>query len=382
MLRENKTAHALVCSFALALSVAGAAQAQRSGYTQEVSLSEGTVLRAELKDRLSSVDSRPGDRFTATIRADQDGSGLPSGTEVTGLVRSVRKASDRQPGTIDVTFETLRLPGGRSYPITANLTSLDAENVRRTADGRLESRGSSSKSNTKFIGYGAGAGAIIGALSGGDLLMSGLLGAAAGYLYGQLNKDKQRNGRYSDVDMKAGTEFGVELSRQVVVAGAGDRVGGYRGGYRRPGDPSSGYDTRDSRYDSRTSRNDDRTRDSDIRVFVNDRDVRFAGSRPFISGGRVMVPLAPVLDATGYRHRYDSRSREVTVIGDRGDTRLVVGDNSAFVDGRRVRLDTPAQLVDGVLYVPTQFLEEATDLRADWDADSRTLRITGRSRAL
>lgn len=382
MLGESTTTRALVWSFALALSLAGAAQAQRSGYARQVSLPQGTVLRAELKDRLSSLDSRPGERFTATIRSDQDGSGLPSGTEVTGQVRSVRKASERQPGTIDVDFETVRLPDGRSYPITASLASLDSDSVRRTAAGRLESRGRSSKTNTKFIGYGAGAGAIIGALSGGDLLTSALLGAAAGYLYGQLNKDKQRNGRYSDVDMKAGTEFGVELNRQLVVAGGGGRVGGYRQGYNRPGERSNGYDTRDSRYDSRVSRYDDRTRDTDIRVFVNERDVRFGGSRPFISGGRVMLPLAPVLDATGYRHRYDSRTREVTVNGDRGDTRLVVGEYTAWAAGQRVRLDAPAQLVDGVLYVPAQFLEEATDLRADWDADSRTLRITGRSRAL
>jgi hypothetical protein len=182
MLMESKTARALVWSSALALSLTGAAHAQRSGYTQQVSLPEGTVLRAELNDRLSSVDSRPGDRFTGTIREDRDSGGLPVGTEVIGQVKSVRRASDRQPGTIDVDFQTLRLPNGRSYPITASLTSLDANSIRRTADGRLESRGSSSKDRTKFIGYGAGAGAIIGALSGGDLLTSALLGAAAGYL--------------------------------------------------------------------------------------------------------------------------------------------------------------------------------------------------------
>lgn len=380
MLIESKTARALVWSSALALSLSGGAQAQRSGYAQQVSLPQGTVLRAELKDTLSSIDSRPGDRFTATIQADRDGAGLPIGTEVIGQVKSVRRASERQPGTIDVDFQTLRLPNGRSYPITASLASLDANSVRRTADGRLESRGSSSKDKTKFIGYGAGAGAIIGALGGGDLLTSALLGAAAGFLYGQLNKDKQQSGRYSDVSLKSGTEFGVELNQRLVVADALDRSGVDGNRYRRPVDRT---DSRpDSRYDSRYNRNDDRTAQSDIRVTMNDRDVRFGNSRPFVSGGRVMVPLTAVLDATGYRHRYDTRAREVTVTGDRGDARLVVGQPYAWVDGERVRLDAPAQLIDGVLYVPTQFLEEATDIRSDWDADRRTLRLTGRSRAL
>jgi hypothetical protein len=71
----------------------------------------------------------------------------------------------------------------------------------------------------------------------------------------------------------------------------------------------------------------------------------------------------------------------VTVYGDRGDSRLVIGDYSAWVDGRRVRLDAPAQRIDGVVYVPVQFLEEATDIRAFWNADDRTLTLTTRQRA-
>jgi len=69
------------------------------------------------------------------------------------------------------------------------------------------------------------------------------------------------------------------------------------------------------------------------------------------------------------------------VYGSRGDSRLTIGDNFAMVDGRRVRLDTPAQRIDGVIYVPAQFLEDATDIRTDWDADQRILRLTTRSRA-
>jgi hypothetical protein len=253
MWRKSRTAAALAWSSALAISLAGAAQAQRSSYTQRVSLPEGTVLRAELKDTLSSLNSQPGDSFTATIQSDRDGSGLPSGTEVIGQVRTVRRASDRQPGIIDVDFRTLRTPDGRSYPITGSLTSLDSKNVRRTADGRLEARSSSSsKDRTKFIGYGAGAGAIIGALSGGDLLTSGLLGAAAGFLYGELTKDKQRNGQYSDVSLKSGTEFGVALDRPLTMTVATDRYGATSDRYTR---------TDDRYYNGRTSGASDRYRD-------------------------------------------------------------------------------------------------------------------------
>src|SRR5262249_17775153 len=113
----SKAARALALSSALAVSLSSMASAQRYGYGRQVSLPQGTVLRAELNDRLSSLDNRPGDRFTGSIRSDRDSAGLPTGTDIIGRVVSVQKATDRQPGQVDVEFTALRTPGGRNYPI-------------------------------------------------------------------------------------------------------------------------------------------------------------------------------------------------------------------------------------------------------------------------
>jgi hypothetical protein len=293
---QSKMARTLLCSSVLALSLSSMAQAQRSGYsTRQVSLPEGTVVRAELNDRLSSVDSHPGDRFRATIRSDQDNPGLPSGTQVEGQVTSVRRASDKEPGTVDVDFTTLRTPDGRTYPITASLTSLDSDSVRRNASGRLEARGrSSSRDKTKFIGYGAGAGALIGALSHGNLLTSAILGAAGGYLYGQLNKDKaQHDGRYSDVNLKAGTEFGVRMDRDLVAA--------------LPYDRNAAYDTRNSRYSDQNPRySDQNPRNSDQNPRYDDRRTG-SYNRARADDIRVMVMTATCASArTGRSCREDA----------------------------------------------------------------------------
>ena len=53
-----------------------------------------------------------------------------------------------------------------------------------------EARGGSSKNKYQFLGYGAGAGAIISALTGGSVLKGVLLGALAGYAYQHANRDK------------------------------------------------------------------------------------------------------------------------------------------------------------------------------------------------
>jgi len=380
---ESKGFRALAFSMALAFSLPAMALAQRGGYTQRVSLPQGAVLKAQLNDRLSSTSSRPGDRFTGTLESDNYG--LPSGTQVVGQVTDVRQADDSHPGVVDVDFRTLRTPNGRTYPIDGRLTSLDSDSVRRTSDGRLESRGSSSKNKYQFLGYGAGAGAVISALTGGNLLKGALFGALGGYVYQQLNKDKRENGRYSEVNLKPGTEFGVALQSGTTVSLAdnpyGSSYGGRNPNYNAYDRSGNGYGNGYSRYDQRTAGSFQQYRSGDVRVLVNDREVRFNQGQPFMARGHVMVPLEPVLAATGYRYNYDPSAREVTISGDRGETRFTIGDNFATVDGDRVRLDEPVQRIDGTIYVPTRLLEEGTGIRTDWNANTRVLRMTTNDRS-
>jgi hypothetical protein len=359
---------------ALAVFLPGAVLAQGYGHSQRVSLPQGTVLKAELNDRLSSTSNRPGDRFTANI--ENDGTGLPSGTQVIGQVTDVRRSDDNHPGVVDVDFRTLKLPNGRTYPIDGQLTSLDSDSVRRTSSGRLEARGGSSRNKAQFLGYGAGAGAIISALTGGSLLKGALFGAIAGFAYDQLNKDKRDNGHYSEVNLKPGTEFGVALQRDTTIALADNAYGNsYDNRYRN----GSAEYNRYPRTDQRTAGSIQQYRASDVRVMVDGRDVPFTQGQPFMSHGHVMVPLEPVMAAAGYRYTYDPTYREVSIFGNH-ETRFSIGDNFATVDGNRMRLDEPVQRIDGTIYVPSQFLEQAADFRADWNADNRVLRLRSGSR--
>ena len=175
----------------------------------------GSVMKVRLDDPIGSDRSQRGDRFLATVETGDSGYNLPSGTRVEGVVTDVRKASRNEPGMVDVDFRTLQLPDGQRYRITGAPVSLDDKSVQRTDDGRLVARSSSSKNRTKFIAYGAGAGFLISTLTGGGALKGGLIGAAAGYLYGALDK-KKANGR--EVVLKPGTEFGVRLDQRVALA--------------------------------------------------------------------------------------------------------------------------------------------------------------------
>lgn len=202
---------------ALAMAVGaplGIASAQRD----QTVMPAGSVLKVRLDDTIGSDRSRKGDRFSATVVADESGYNLPEGTRVMGVVREVQRAANDKPGIVDVDFRTLRLPDGQQYRIAGLATGLDEKSVRRTDDGRLVAR-SKSKDRTKFIAYGAGAGFLISALTGGGSLKGALLGALGGFLYGEATRDKTV-GR--EVVLKPGTEFGVRLDQRLALAGDWD----------------------------------------------------------------------------------------------------------------------------------------------------------------
>src|SRR5262249_2021922 len=129
------------------------------------------------------------------------------------------------------------------------------------------------------------------------------------------------------------------------------------------------------RVHTRTADSFQRYDETDLRVLVDGRDVSFSEGRPFIARGHVMLPLDPLLAELGCPYSYDPRSRQVTLNWNGEETRFNVGDNAAFVNGEQVRLDEPAQRIDGTLYVPSRLLEEATGVRLDWDAGARILRL-------
>jgi hypothetical protein len=348
-------------------------------------LPAGTVLKVRLEQRLNSAETRPGQRFTATVESDEDGSGLPSGTRVEGVVRAARAASKNQPGVLDVDFTGLRFPDGRSYAVNGSLSSLDKASVTRTADGRLVSKRDTKSEKMKFLGYGAGAGALIGILAGENLLKGALLGAAGGYLYGQLNKDKNQ-GRYVNVDLKEGSEFGVRLDQRFAYAPVsyrrdnafGDPVGrraqiGGANGNGRFGDPNG---TTRGRLNDQPGNGVYRRDRAGIGVLLGDREVQFTNARPLRIGQSVLVPLATVLNTAGVRYQYNSAAHEVTAWGPQGDARLTVGSTVAMLNGRREPIGTPARIIQGTLYVPDRFVSLATGMRADWDENSQTLLLT------
>lgn len=172
----------------------------------------GTVIPFTLDTRLTSNESRVGDRFTATLRHDADGDylSLPTGTILVGHVDFAQAKSGDTPGILGLAFDRLRMPNGTEYPISGTLIGLDSKSVTRE-DGRIVAKAGAKNDNMKWVGYGAGGGALVALLTKGNIVNNALIGAALGYIFGETQKNEEPR----DVTTNAGTEFGVRLTRDL-----------------------------------------------------------------------------------------------------------------------------------------------------------------------
>ncbi|OPY55859.1 MAG: hypothetical protein A4E55_02447 [Pelotomaculum sp. PtaU1.Bin035] len=59
---------------------------------------------------------------------------------------------------------------------------------------------------------------------------------------------------------------------------------------------------------------------------------------------------------------------------------LKIGDSTAYKNGRPVRLDPPAQILNGSTMVPVRFVSEALGAEVKWDEAAQTVRIEMRKK--
>lgn len=367
---------ALASTLVWATTLSGIAQAQRT-----IGLDAGSVIPVRLKDTISSNDSQKGDRFTATIRTDDTSEsylGLPAGTKVDGVVRAARPKRDKDPGVLDIAFDRLILPDGRSYAIDGSLIGLDNKSIERKSDGRMVAKPGHKNDRLTYVGYGAGAGLIVGLLTK-HALEDTLIGGGLGYLFGSLQKG---HSDARDVVLKPGTEMGVRLDRRVNVASYIDdnRDTRYHRGNGDTNDYDRPYNTDDRYTDNRFDRN--RNDSTDIGVLIDDNNVRFASTaRPILSQNIVLVPLFPVLKAARVPYNYNTERGAISATGQRESVRFSLGSRIAVVNGnQRVRLEAPVQKLNGTVYVSMRALALATGQDVSYDSYSRTITVNPKDR--
>jgi hypothetical protein len=177
-------------------------------------VASGERIHARMEGTISSKTARAGDTFQASVTEPVYSSNgvlvIPAGSKVVGRVDSaIPAAKGGKPGTIDVSFVSVKLPNGTIRRINGSLTDLNSDDAKSNSEGTAT--GDKMKHRKIiFIGGGGAGGAILGAAIGGGkgALIGGLLGAGGGFLGERFTKGE-------NAEVKSGTEFGVILNQAV-----------------------------------------------------------------------------------------------------------------------------------------------------------------------
>ncbi len=99
--------------------------------------------------------------------------------------------------------------------------------------------------------------------------------------------------------------------------------------------------------------------------------------QPYIENDATMVPIRYVSEELGAEVQWDAAEKRVTVLdGITGnEIVMVVGSDTAAINGEEVSLQAPSQIRENHVYVPLRFVAESFGAEVEWDHDSKLLII-------
>jgi uncharacterized protein YcfJ len=189
---------ATIAAAVITFSGAGAALAQ-SQYPSPgnepprygpVTIPSGTVLSGTLSTELNTKTANPGDTFTLNNVTTANGDGTIGAATIYGHVVSVQRAGQGKRPQIQLAFDRIVTPDGRSQDIFGTVQSMQQNQA----------------SNAKKEVLGAVVGDILGNYLGKHLGtdLGGLIGAGGGYLYAKNNTQ--------NVSVPQGSQVSVQVT--------------------------------------------------------------------------------------------------------------------------------------------------------------------------
>ncbi len=103
-----------------------------------------------------------------------------------------------------------------------------------------------------------------------------------------------------------------------------------------------------------------------ILVNYNGNNITF-DQQPIIENGRTLVPLRAIFEALGATVSWDDASRSVTATKDSTTMTLTINSNLMYLNGKEIKLDVPAKLVNNRTLVPVRVISESFGYKVNWD---------------
>lgn len=111
-----------------------------------------------------------------------------------------------------------------------------------------------------------------------------------------------------------------------------------------------------------------------VRVEVAGQEL-VADVAPFVENGRTLVPVRALAERLGFDVTWDQASQKVTLSKWPKTLELTIGSDIAVVNGREVKLDVPARIVNDRTVVPLRFVSEHLGAQVSWNQETRTASV-------
>jgi hypothetical protein len=115
----------------------------------------------------------------------------------------------------------------------------------------------------------------------------------------------------------------------------------------------------------------------DIKIYIGGEEKLF-DVPPQVFNGYTFLPMRGIFESLGAQVFWDGVQRQVTAVRKAVKISLKVGETSAAVNGKSVRLDKAPLVYKGTTMVPVRFVSEALGETVEWDENTRSVYIGGR----
>lgn len=113
---------------------------------------------------------------------------------------------------------------------------------------------------------------------------------------------------------------------------------------------------------------------NEIKIRINGKFQTY-DQQPIIQNGRVLLPMRGIFESLGADVYWNANTQTVIGMRDQVKVQLTIGSQTAFLNGERVYLDVPAQIVNGRTLVPLRFVAQSLGMKVEWDEQTRTVYI-------
>jgi uncharacterized secreted protein with C-terminal beta-propeller domain len=111
------------------------------------------------------------------------------------------------------------------------------------------------------------------------------------------------------------------------------------------------------------------------KVLLNGSDISLGDVGLVFENNRILVPIRPLANALNCNINFDGINQTVTLEKDSNIIKFIIGQKTAYKNGKEILLDIPLRIIGSSAFVPLRFISENFDASVSWDAVNKIVNI-------